>query len=516
DSDARVVLTQQSLLGGLPEGGFARVCLDTDWPAIAGQSAENSSGAAGPGNLAYVMYTSGSTGTPKGVEIEHHSTVALLAWARERFDNGELDGVLASTSICFDLSVFEIFAPLAWGGKVILSRDALQLPELPAASEVKLVNTVPSAMAELLRIGGLPGSVSTINLAGEPLTASLVAEIFETGQGRRVFDLYGPTEDTTYSTCAQRTAEGPVTIGRPISNKRVYLFDGRLQPVPIGVSGDLYVAGAGVARGYRKRPEMTAEKFLADPFREGERMYRTGDRGRFLSDGQIQFLGRTDHQVKIRGYRIEIGEIEQALTRHPEILACAVAAREEKPGDKRLVGYVVSRTGSSPSVMELRGYLKSTLPDYMVPSTFVFLDALPLTPNGKLDRRALPAPEQTRPELEDVFVAPRNALEQTVARIWGQVLGLEKVGVHDNFFELGGHSLLATLVFARLQKAFPVAPPLRALFEKPTVAELSVAIEELGQGRAGSPRSPILPVSRQALSREPGFVSEGGNLSDKP
>ncbi len=276
------------------------------------------------------------------------------------------------------------------------------------------------------------------------------------------------------------------------------------------------MAGAGVARGYRKRPEMTAEKFLADPFREGERMYRTGDRGRFLSDGQIQFLGRTDHQVKIRGYRIEIGEIEQALTRHPEILACAVAAREEKPGDKRLVGYVVSRTGSSPSVMELRGYLKSTLPDYMVPSTFVFLDALPLTPNGKLDRRALPAPEQTRPELEDVFVAPRNALEQTVARIWGQVLGLEKVGVHDNFFELGGHSLLATLVFARLQKAFPVAPPLRALFEKPTVAELSVAIEELGQGRAGSPRSPILPVSRQALSREPGFVSEGGNLSDKP
>jgi len=515
DAGARVVLTQESLSGVLPRGDFQFVKLDADRGEIEREIGENLERRGASNDLAYVIYTSGSTGVPKGVAIEHHSTVALLAWARQLFSDAELAGVLASTSICFDLSVFELFAPLVWGGKVILAQNALELRDLPAAGEVRLINTVPSAMAELLRMGDLPESVETVNLAGEPLAAALVREILRRGRVRRVFDLYGPTEDTTYSTCAPRSGEGAVTIGRPIANKRVYILDAHLQPMPIGVPGDLYVAGAGVARGYLNRPELTSEKFLADPFHPGERMYRTGDRGRFLPDGNVQFLGRLDHQVKIRGYRIEIGEIEEALARHSEVRDSAVAARQEESGDKRLVGYVVPRDGASISVTPLREFLKKTLPDYMIPSAFVFLDALPLTPNGKVDRAALPAPEQTRPGLEDAFVAPRNAVEQTVARIWGQVLGLDEVGVHDNFFELGGHSLLATLVFARLQKAFPVAPPLRALFEKPTVAELSGTIEELRQGRAGPPRSPILPVSRQALSREPGFVGDGGDVSDE-
>jgi acyl carrier protein len=358
-------------------------------------------------------------------------------------------------------------------------------------------------MGELLRMEDLPQSVETVNLAGEPLAASLVREILRRGRVQRVFDLYGPTEDTTYSTCSPRSGEGPVTIGRPISNKRVYILDAHVQPLPIGVPGDLYVAGAGVARGYLNRPELTSEKFLADPFHPGERMYRTGDRARFLPDGNIQFLGRLDNQVKIRGYRIEIGEIEKALARHPGIRACAVAARHDQRGSKRQVAYIVPSDGEAPTVAQLRDFLKESLAGYMVPSVFVLLQALPLTPNGKVDREALLAPEQTRPELGNAFVPPRNPVEETVAGIWRQVLGLEKVGIHDNFFELGGHSLLATRVFARLQKAFPLAPPLRTLFEKPTVAELSTAVEDLGQAGSGSSHSPVLPVSRQAQSPKP-------------
>jgi len=503
DTGARVVLTQESLLGSLPAGDFRRVRLDADWGEIARESAEKLERRANSQNLAYVIYTSGSTGRPKGVAIEHRSTVALLAWAREAFSDDELGGVLASTSICFDLSVFELFAPLAWGGKVILAQNALELAQLPAAGEVKLVNTVPSAIGHWLRMGELPESVETVNLAGEPLAAALVREILRRGRVRRVLDLYGPTEDTTYSTCARRSAEGPATIGRPISNKRVYILDAHLGPVPVGVAGDLYVAGAGLARGYLNRPELTAQRFPADPFRAGQRMYQTGDRARFLADGSIQFLGRLDDQVKIRGYRIEIGEIEETLAEHPGIRACAAMARQDERGGKRLVAYIVPRDGEAPTVTQLRDYLKENLPDYMVPSVFLFLQSLPLTPNGKVDRQALPAPEQTRPELENLLVPPRNPVEETVTRIWCQVLGLEKVGIHDNFFELGGHSLLATRVFARLQKAFPIAPPLRTLFEKPTVAELSTAIEDLRQAGSGSSHSPVLPVSRQAQSPEP-------------
>ncbi|MEO8433240.1 MAG: amino acid adenylation domain-containing protein, partial [Acidobacteriota bacterium] len=519
DSAARVVLTQDHLAELLdPTLGAVCVRLEADEADISREAGENLPALAGPDDLAYVIYTSGSTGRPKGVQVEHRNAVALIAWGREFFSHGELGGVLASTSVCFDLSIFELLVPLCSGGAAIIARDALELPDLAAASEVTLVNTVPSAMTELMRSGRLPDSVRTINLGGETLAPSLVNDLLRSGgAGLRVFDLYGPTEDTTYSTCARRLAEAPATIGRPISNKRVYILDRHLAPVPIGVTGDLFVAGAGVARGYLGRPELTAERFLSDPFRGGsERMYRTGDRGRHLPDGQVQFLGRLDDQVKVRGYRIELGEIEAALSKHPDILACAVAAREDPSGDRRLFGYVVLQDGGPVSPAELREFLKRTLPEFMIPSRFLFLEALPLTSNGKVDRRALPEPEVSRPELEDAFVAPRTPVEEVLAGIWREVLRIERIGVLDNFFDLGGHSLLAMQVISRARDAFQVELPLRALFESPTVALLAAAIEKERGPDDGRRRPPIAPVSRRAMGVGPASAKETGKRPRPP
>jgi len=343
DARARLLLTQEPLLQLLPESSAEVVCLDRDWPEISKEREENLANKPAAENLAYVIYTSGSTGKPKGVAIEHRSAAALLAWAGGVFSQEELSGVLASTSICFDLSVFELFVPLSSGGKVVLADDVLQLLSLPAAKEVKLINTVPSAMVELLRLDGLPESVQTVNLAGEPLPASLVDELYERPQIKRVFDLYGPSEDTTYSTFTLRLPAGPMTIGRPVSNTRVYLLDENLQPAPIGVPGELYLGGAGLARGYLHRPELTAKAFVPDPFNAEAtgRLYRTGDVARYLADGNIEYLGRIDNQVKIRGFRIELGEIEGVVKKHPQVSEAIVLAREDEPGDKRLVAYVV-------------------------------------------------------------------------------------------------------------------------------------------------------------------------------
>jgi amino acid adenylation domain-containing protein len=497
DSEARLILTQARLESAVPPGGLERVRLDADWPEILRSAKRPAQATCGPATLAYVIYTSGSTGTPKGVAIEHRSAVALTAWARERFSRRELSGVLASTSLAFDLSVFELFAPLTSGGTAILARDVLELAEVARTAEVRLVNTVPSAMAELLELGPLPASVETVNLAGEPLSEDLVRRVLDSGTVARVYDLYGPTEDTTYSTCALRSESDRPTVGRPISNKRVYILDGHGRPVPIGVIGEIFCAGVGVARGYLGRPQGTSRKFLDDPFRPGERMYATGDLGRFLPDGKIQLLGRLDDQVKVRGFRIEIGEIEGTLRRHPFVRECAVKAWGDE-ADRRLVAYIVPAAGEATAASDLRSFLKGTLPDPMVPSAFMTLDALPLTATGKLDRRALPEPD---PASAEPYVAPRDAIEDAVAQIWVEVLGIEPVGVHDDFFDLGGHSLLATRVFARLQKRFSVSPPLRALFEKPTVAELARAIRDLQAGE-DPPRASTSPVSRQELAAQ--------------
>ena len=483
DTQAPVLLAQQQLVEGLPEHRAEVVCLDAGWEHIARERGENPVSEATSENLAYVIYTSGSTGRPKGVVIEHRSAVALIHWARKVFDPGLFAGTLASTSICFDLSVFELFAPLSCGGTVILAETALYLPTLPAAEAVTLVNTVPSAMKELMRVDGVSASVRTVNLAGELLQTQLVEQIYRQETVEQVFDLYGPSEDTTYSTYALRSATGPATIGRPIANTQVYLLDARLNPVPVGVPGELYIGGDGVVRGYLYRPALTAERFIPDPFSEeaGARLYRTGDLARYLPDGNIEFLGRIDHQVKVRGYRIELGEIEAVLGQQPSVRETVVLAREDEPGDKRLVAYVVPNDEHEPAVSELRRFLQKKLPEYMVPSAFVTLEALPLTPNGKVDRRTLPAPDRVRSELEGVFVAPRTPAEEVLAGIWAQVLGVEQVGVYDSFFELGGHSLLATQVVSRIRQAFQVELPLRDFFGIPTVAGLAQAIDGVSQ-----------------------------------
>jgi amino acid adenylation domain-containing protein len=500
DAHLSVLLTQQSLVAKLPQHHGRLVCMDADAPMIDCSSQENPAGEVTAENLAYVIYTSGSTGVPKGVAIEHHSAVTLLHWAMDVFAREETRGVLASTSICFDLSVFEMFFPLSHGGKVILVENALHLSTLAAAADVTLINTVPSAVAELLRSADLPPSVDTICLAGEPLSPRLVEQIYEQRTVRQVFDLYGPSEDTTYSTFALRHSTGPATIGRPIANTQVYILDHHLQPVSIGVAGELFIGGEGLARGYRNRPEATAEKFLPNPFSNepGHRLYRTGDSARYLPDGNIEFLGRIDNQVKIRGFRIELGEIETVLEQHSGVGQAVVLAWGDTSSDKQLVAYVVPSQALSPSTTKLRDFLTTKLPLYMVPSAFVFLEAIPLTPNGKIDRRALPAPDRVRPETV-TFVPARNPIEEVVAGIWTEVLNLERIGVHDNFFELGGHSLLATRVISRLRRAFQRDFPLRLLFDAPTIASLAELIETTRRNEV-SPQfvPPTQPISWHA------------------
>jgi len=455
------------------------VYLNTSWKAVAGESDENPASAVCSDNLAYAIYTSGSTGAPKGVAIKHRNASALIHWAGDVFSREDIEGVFASTSVSFDLSVFELFVTLSWGGKVILAENAIQLPRLSTANEVTLVNTVPSAMAELMRIGGVPASVRTVNLAGESLRTQLVKDVYQQKTIENVFDLYGPTESATYSTVALRSAEGPATIGHPIANTQVYLLDPHLNPAPVGVIGQLYIGGDGLARCYLRRPELTAEKFIPNPFRRepGMSLYNTGDLARYLPDGSLEFLGRKDHQVKIRGYRIELGEIETALGQHPAIHGVAVAAMEDVAGEKRLVAYVVPDPEAPPTIGELRSFLAEKLPHFMVPSTFMKLDALPLTPNGKVDRQRLPAPDVARTvEREVAYVAPRSEMERIIVNVWQEILGLEKAGIYDNFFDLGGHSLSMLRVNIKLGEILRREISMVDMFKYPTISSLSESL----------------------------------------
>ncbi|MGD2116714.1 MAG: amino acid adenylation domain-containing protein, partial [Acidobacteriota bacterium] len=486
--------------------------------------------------LAYVIYTSGSTGRPKGVAISHGAACALLRWASGVFSRDELDGVLAGTSICFDLSVFELFLPLAAGGRVVLAEDALGAAAHAATGEVRLINTVPSAMKELVASGRLPESVRTVNLAGEPLQRALVDGIYRSRpEVERVYNLYGPSEDTTYSTVARADRDDPdePTIGVPVAGGRAHVLDRRLRPVPLGVPGELCLAGAGLARGYLGRPGRTAGSFVPDPFAAvdpgggspGGRLYRTGDLARWGRDGELEFLGRLDHQVKIRGFRIELGEIEAALNGHPRVDEATVVAAE-RAGEPALVAYVVpsaeagagapssgSTPGSTPestseSASEeaplsetLRAALDERLPSYMVPAAFVELDALPRTPNGKLDRKALPAPEW---EAGTGGRAPTTPTEERLAELFADVLGLPEtdegptVGADQDFFRLGGHSLLATRLITRLREALGADLPVTAVFEAPTVAGLARRVDEALRQRPDGPGGEeIAPIPRR-------------------
>ncbi|HEV7515871.1 MAG TPA: amino acid adenylation domain-containing protein, partial [Thermoanaerobaculia bacterium] len=464
DSGARVLLTEEALAGGLP-GPAAFLAKPADPRPL-------------PENLAYLIYTSGSTGTPKGVALTHRSAVARVRWALSEWSAAELSGVLFATSVCFDLSVFELFVPLAAGGRVILAENALALLALPAAGEVTLINTVPSAMAELVREGGVPAAVRTVNLAGEALQRPLVEALYGLERVERVWNLYGPSEDTTYSTSAlmARSPARSPGIGWPVAGTRVYVLDRHGELSPRGVPGELYLGGMGLARGYFDRPGLTAERFVPAPWgAAGERLYRTGDLVRSRAAGELEFLGRLDHQVKVRGFRIELGEVEAALAACPGVGAAAVLLREDHPGDRRLVAYV---SGSADTGVELapeavRAALRARLPEYMVPAAFVVLARLPLSPNGKADRRAL---ARLVPEAEAGAAgqaAPRTPVEQIVAGIWAEMFHRDRVGIDDDFFALGGHSLLATQVMSRLRRAFGVELPLRRLFERPTVAGLA-------------------------------------------
>ncbi|HET9359968.1 MAG TPA: amino acid adenylation domain-containing protein [Vicinamibacterales bacterium] len=473
DSRATVLLADERSAAVLPDHTARVVSLNPGLQICARENGENLGPNGDSRNLSHVIYTSGSTGQPKGVAIEQRSVTTLLRWSQDNYSSEELAGVLASTSICFDLSVWELFVPLSVGGAVVLAPTALELPGLLAAQRVTLVNTVPSAIAELLRTGGIPSSVRTVNLAGEPLTSELSDALYSTRTIEKVCDLYGPSEDTTYSTFARRSLGGRATIGRPLAETRVYLGEAGRAPVPIGIAGELHLGGAGLARGYLDRPDLTAERFLPDALgaEPGRRIYRTGDMARWRDDGSLDFLGRIDHQVKIRGFRIELGEIESALRGHSAVRDGIVLAREDQAGVKRLVAYLTAE-GPPPTVTELREHLRDRLPGYMIPAAFVVLDALPLLPNGKIDRRALPAPEQTRPELEEAFVPARTPIEQRLAGIWCRVLGLERVGVHDNFFELGGDSILSIQIVSRANQD-GLRLSAKQVFEHQTIAELA-------------------------------------------
>ena len=501
DAGVEILLTQQSLRADLPRHDARVIFVDADWEHIAAESSENPASVTLSANLAYLIYTSGSSGKPKGAAVEHKSVVTLMHWARNFFTQNELKGVLASTSVCFDLSVFEIFVPLTTGGKVILAANALELATLEAAEEVTLINTVPSAMAELIRLGAVPPSVRVVNLAGEPLPKTLAHRVYEIPGVERLLNLYGPSEDTTYSTWAliERGDPHAPTIGRPIANTQVYLLDARQQPVPIGVIAELYLSGDGLVRGYLNNPALTAEKFVPNPFSSelGARMYRTGDLARYLSDGRIEYLGRTDHQVKLRGFRIELGEIATILGEYPGVQD-AVVVMDENGEAKNLAAYFVTTPEDIVTQKELRDFLLERLPKHMVPAFFIQLSKLPLTPNGKIDRKALPTPEVTEIERHSTALWPRSQAEVAIANLWSRLLNRNDISIHDDFFALGGHSLLATQLVSRLRDQFRVELPLQSIFETPTIAALAALIEETKASSSPIPRvarAGNLPVS---------------------
>jgi amino acid adenylation domain-containing protein len=466
----------------LPPTSARLLCLDDgeDPGDGAGWPETGPAGAARPDSLAYVIYTSGSTGTPKGVMVTHRAVANHLMWMQAAFPLTESDRVVLKYSVSFDTSVLETFGTLLAGGRLVVARpgghlDASYLAGLIAEHRVTILDVVPGLLQALLEQPALQrvGSLRRVACGGEALPAALADRAFAVlGDVERV-NFYGPTEATissTYWVCQDREAGGTVPIGRPTGGARVYVLDDRLGPVPPGVAGELYLGGIGLARGYLGRPGLTAARFVPDPFATGAggRLYRTGDRVRWRNDGVLEFLGRLDQQVKVRGHRIEPGEVEGTLNGHPAVAAAVVVAREDRPGDRRLVAYVVSRPGQTADPAGLRGWLRERLPDYLVPATVVALDRLPLTATGKLDRRALPAPDYAAGRR--AYVPPRTALERQVAAVWAQVLGVERVGLEDHFFDLGGHSLLLVEVQGRLRAAGHADLPLLALFQHPTVA----------------------------------------------
>ncbi|MBN3895575.1 MAG: amino acid adenylation domain-containing protein [Nostoc sp. NOS(2021)] len=461
------------------------ICLDKDWEIINQENPENLESNIEPTNLAYLIYTSGSTGKPKGVQITHRNVVNFLTTIQQQLQLTNQDSLLSVTTLSFDIAVLEIFLPLTVGAKVILvsrevAMDGLQLLQKLHNFAATVMQATPATWRMLLEAGWRGNTQLKILCGGEALPQNLAKQLCQ--RGAEVWNLYGPTETTIWSTIHRiDQQEVLVTIGRPIGNTQIYILDKYLQPVPVGVPGELYIGGASLARGYLHRPELTKEKFIHNPFSSDSesRLYKTGDLARYLSDGEIEYLGRIDYQIKLRGYRIELAEIEAVLSQHPTIEKTVVIVRDDFSGDKCLVAYIVSKFKEALTNEELRRFLKEKLPYYMVPGVFVFLDTLPLTPNGKIDRRALPAPDLTaRHQSEVSFVAAQNELELQLTKIWEKVLGINPIGIKDNFFTLGGHSLIAVRLVSEIEKVCQKKLPLSTFFQKQTIEELAVVLEQ--------------------------------------
>jgi amino acid adenylation domain-containing protein len=508
DTQVPVLLTQRHLMANLPEHKAKVICLDSDWPGIVKENSQNLASGATAENLAYVIYTSGSTGMPKGAMNTHRGICNRLLWMQDEYQLTDKDRVLQKTPFSFDVSVWEFFWPLLVGACMVVARpgghkDSHYLVKTIQEQEITTLHFVPSMLQVFLEEKEVEKcfTLKRVICSGEALPYEL-QEHFFARLPAELHNLYGPTEaavDVTYWACKRGSDQRIVPIGYPVANTQMYILDSHLQPVPIGVPGELYIGGIQVGRGYLNRPELTAEKFIPDPFRAvpRARLYRTGDLARYLPGGEIEYLGRTDHQVKIRGFRIELGEIEAVLGEHESIGQVVVMAREDIPGEKRLVAYIVPDGNQPPSASVLRQYLQEKLPEYMVPGAFITLEKFPLSPNGKIDRKTLPAPASIRP-VELDYVAPRTEMERTIAAIWQEVLHLEKVGTHDNFFELGGHSLLATQVVSRIKKTLGIDLPLQLFFKNPIIAGLSGIIEKLEKEGAIFQIPGIRPISRES------------------
>ncbi|AUX23890.1 hypothetical protein SOCEGT47_044200 [Sorangium cellulosum] len=499
DSRLPLLLTQESLLHALPDAGARAICLDRDWPSIAGEPDRDPTPLLDEESLAYVIYTSGSTGRPKGVMVRHGGLTNFLLSMQEHLSPPRDVVVLATTSISFDIAALELFLPLLTGGRVELARredaaDGERLSALLRASGATLMQATPTGWKMLLENGRPRLAGLAVLCGGEAFPRELARQLLEAGVAP--WNLYGPTETTVWSSLHRVTAgDGPIPLGTPIADTELHVLDRQLYPAPLGVAGELCIGGAGLARGYLDHPDLTADRFIPDPFspEPGRRLYRTGDLARFRRDGTLEFLGRRDHQIKIRGFRIELGEIEAQLRACPDVRDAVVVAREDA-GTPRLAAYVIPARSAALTADGLRAWLKERLPDHMVPSAYVWLDELPLTPNGKVNREALPAPGLVARERR---ARPRTATEEIVAAIWAEVLGLEAVGVHESFFELGGHSLLATRAISRIRGAFQVELPLRSIFDHPTVAQLAGAVDEAEEQQRGAMPPPLVPVPRQ-------------------
>jgi amino acid adenylation domain-containing protein len=499
DTAVPLLLTQAKLVPDLPNSDARNVCLDRDWTAIEKESNAAPSVPVDSLSAAYTIYTSGSTGKPKGVVVTHQNVVNLLHSMARKPGLDEHDILVAVTTLSFDIAALEIYLPLIVGAKLVFvsrltASDGRQLLALLTHSHATVMQATPITFRLLLEAGWNGTPKFKALCGGEALPRDLADRILACNVP--LWNMYGPTETTIWSATSQvLPGDGPVTVGPPIDNTQFYVLDAHLQPLPLGVAGELYIGGDGVARGYYKRPELTAERFLANPFRteSGARMYRTGDLVRRLPDGAFEFLGRLDGQIKLRGFRIELGEIESALALHPSIKQAVVVVREDVPGDKRLVAYLLPNIGGIPAAGQLRSFLLTKLPDYMVPASFITLPAIPLTPNGKIDRKALPAPDWAIQARGTPYAEPRNEAEKQMADIWAEVLRLQRVGVDDNLLELGDDSLHVFQIVARANKIGLDVKP-RQILQFRTISRI---LTELNKTRSAGSQAPVLaPVSR--------------------